>query len=120
MNSNAKLEKYRGLSISALVTGILTYSYVYLIPQFILFLVFYLRNFIQSEKIIASIVSSLVFVLLGLPVAAVVCGSIDLKRIKRGLYSNKGKGMDIAGIVLGSVFLFVVIWFILGEILVPH
>jgi hypothetical protein len=31
--------------------------------------------------------------------------SIDLKRIKAGRYSNKGKGLSIAGIVLGSIFL---------------
>jgi hypothetical protein len=48
----------------------------------------------------------IVFILgIGFPLTAIVCGSVDLKRIKAGLYSNKGKGFSIAGIVLGSVFL---------------
>ena len=120
MNNKVKKEKYRKLSLTALITGVLTYSYVYLIPNFLVFFVIYLRNFIQSEGIIASIVASSVFILLGLPIAAIVCGSIDLKRIKKGLYSNKGRGLDITGIVLGSVFILIVLLFVLGEIIVPH
>ena len=38
-----------------------------------------------------------------LTTTAVVCGSIDLSRVKTGLNSNKGKGLDIAGIILGSI-----------------
>ena len=57
---------------------------------------------------------------MGLPISAIVCGSIDLKRIRKGIYSRKGKGFDIAGIVLGGVFILLVAWFLLGEILVPH
>jgi len=56
----------------------------------------------------------------GLSITAVVCGSIDLKRIRAGLYSKKGKGFDIAGIVLGGVIILFALFFILGEIIVPH
>ena len=56
----------------------------------------------------------------GLPIVAVICGSIDLKRIKTGLYNKKGKGLDITGIVLGGFFILIAIWFMLGEILMPH
>ena len=56
----------------------------------------------------------------GLPISAIVCGSIDLKRIKKGIYSRKGKGFDITGIALGGFFILIVLWFLLGEILVPH
>jgi hypothetical protein len=61
------------------------------------------------------IISILLFAVFGLVIAAIVCGSIDLKKIKAGLYSNKGKGFDITGIVLGSVFILVVIWFALAD-----
>jgi hypothetical protein len=36
---------------------------------------------------------------------AVITGSIDLRRIKTGRLSNKGKGFDITGIVLGAIFM---------------
>lgn len=114
------MKKFRKLSISALITGILTYSYIYLIPRFLGPSVLYLRNFIQQESIIASFVSSSVFVLTSLPVAAIVCGSIDLKRIRKGLYSNKGKGLDITGIILGAIYLLIVAIFLLDEVIYPH
>jgi len=120
MSNEIGLGKFRKLSITALVTGILTYSYLYLIPQLINFLVFTLRNYIQNEIIISSIVGAVAFILMGLPIAAIVCGSIDLKRIRAGLYSKKGKGFDITGIVLGSIFILLVVWFILGETFTSH
>ncbi|MCL4377954.1 MAG: hypothetical protein M1409_06190 [Actinobacteria bacterium] len=43
-----------------------------------------------------------------------------LKRIRRSQYSAKDKGFDMTGIVPGSVFIVIVLWFVLGEILVPH
>jgi len=51
-----------------------------------------------------------------LPIPAIVCGSIDLKRIKAGHYSNKGKSLDITAVVLGSVFLLPILLFIAAEI----
>jgi len=58
---------------------------------------------------------------LSLSIAAVVCGSIDLKRIKKGLYSNKRKrlytALDITGIVLGSVAIILVLIIAIGGIL---
>jgi hypothetical protein len=116
MNNKVKPEKYRNLSIAALVTGILTFGNV---PLFIFlgpFIGSYFQNFIPEEFIAISIVS---FLVIYLPIPAIVCGSIDLKRIKVGKYSNKGIGMDIAGIVLGSVFILIAVWLLLGEILVP-
>jgi hypothetical protein len=120
MNSKTELEKFRKFSIISLVAGILTLSYLYLIPRFLGSLVLYLRNFIFKESIIASIIVLLVLILTCLPIAAVVLGSIDLKRIKSNLYSSKGKGMDITGIVLGSIYLLIVFIFLLGEIIFPH
>ncbi|MBM3705912.1 MAG: hypothetical protein FJW66_05235 [Actinobacteria bacterium] len=56
----------------------------------------------------------------GLAIAAVTCGGIDLKRVKSGISTKKGKGFDIAGIVLGGLFILFVTWFLLGEFLIPH
>ena len=120
MNNKTELEQFRKLSITSLISGILTLSYIYLIPRFLGPLVLYLRNFIFQESVIASVIVLSVFILTGLPIAAVVCGSIDLKIIKSNLYSNKGKGMDITGIVLGSIYLLIVFLFLLSEIIFPH
>ena len=45
-------------------------------------------------------------------ITAIICRSIDLKRMKAGLYSKKGKNFDIAGIILGgaSILLFVLMY----------
>ena len=99
MDNKAKLEKYRGLSIAALVTGLLS---VIIIPQIFRWSSSF--HVINLETLLIKII--IVFILgIGFPLTAIVCGSADLKRIKAGLYSNKGKGLSIAGIVLGSVFI---------------
>ena len=120
MSDEIGLEKFRKLSITALVTGILTYSYLYLIPQLIGFSVPILRNYIQNEITISCIVGAVAFILMGIPISAIVCGSVDLKRVKAGLCSAKGRGFDISGIVLGGVFILLVAWFVLGETFMPH
>ena len=98
MNNKAESRKYRKLSIVTLVTGILGYSAIAI------------GIFINPYNIFPNIeMGRLISIVIGvalaicLPIVAIVCGSIDLKRIKEGLYSNKGKGFDIAGIVLGSL-----------------
>lgn len=46
-----------------------------------------------------------------LSVAAIVLGIIEVKRIGRGKGSAKGKGMALAGIILGAVgIVFGIIW----------
>jgi hypothetical protein len=47
------------------------------------------------------------FIIFGLSITAIVCGSIDLKKIQSGRYSRKGRVFDIAGIVLGVIFILV-------------
>ena len=99
MNDKAKFEKYRGLSIVALVTGLLSVVSISLIFR-------WSSSFhvINLETLLTKLI--IVFILLiGLPLTSIICGSIDLKRIKAGRYSNKGKGLSITGIVLGSIFL---------------
>ena len=51
--------------------------------------------------------------------AALICGIVDLVRIKNKQSSPKGKGMDIAGIVLAVVMpilFWAVIW---GAVIIP-
>jgi hypothetical protein len=128
MDDKIKPEKYRKLSVASLVTGIWAYCYAVLLFTSVLS---YLGNFIKENfssglnmfgqpiyeifPLFAGFVSCF-----GLPIAAVICGSIDLKRIKTGLYSKKGKGFDIAGIALGGLFILIAIWIILGEMLIPQ
>ena len=88
------------MSISALVTGILSYIFTPAMP-FMLdldspFSVYFI-NFA------APILFFYIAITFCLATTAVVCGSIDLWRVKTGLNSNKGKGLDIAGIILGSI-----------------
>ena len=99
MNNKAKLEKYRGLSITALVTGLLTAAAIPQIFRWSTNIPVY-----NLEELLIKLTT--VFILaIGLPLAAVITGSIDLKRIKTGRLSNKGKGFDITGIVLGAIFM---------------
>jgi len=108
MNDTVKSEKYRKLSIASLITGILPYIYMLL-----LWLIF--EILLKNVHIDEVIITILFFAVFGSVIAAIVCGSIDLKRIKRGEYSSKGKGFDITGIILGSVFMLTVIWFTLSD-----
>ena len=108
-----KSEKFRKLSIVALITGILPY-----ICMLLMWLIFeILLRGVNFDEIIVTI---LTFAVLGLPIVAVVCGSIDLKSIKRSQYSIKGKDLDITGIVLGSVFILAVIGFALSDAPIFH
>jgi len=114
MNNKTSPERYRKLSIASLITGILPYICVLL-----MWLVFeILLRGVNFNEIIITILSFAV--LFGLPIAAIVCGSIDLRRIKKGKYSNKDKSFDITGIVLGSVFILAVIGFALSDAPIFH
>ena len=99
MNDKARFGKYRGLSIASLVTGLLSVVSISLIFR-------WSSSFhvINLETLLTKLI--IVFILgIGLPLTAIICGSIDLKRIKAGRCNNKGKGLSITGIVLGSLFL---------------
>ena len=111
MNNKVNPEKFRKLSISALVTGILGYSLIIIGMWFSL-------NSYPGIDIGRLILNFAIFGVFGicLPVAAIVCGSIDLNRIRAGHYSNKGRGLDITGIVLGSIIFLIMLF----EIIVPH
>ena len=107
MNNKTKSEKFRGLSITSLVTGILAFTASlalvwpgsYSIIDFI-FLSENVNMALREYTLFFQISQGFV---IGLLVTAIVCGSIDLRRIKAGRYSRKGRGFDIAGIVLGVI-----------------
>ena len=115
MNNTVKSEKYRKLSITALVTGILAVSLV----GFWSSVWFSIIDVLQISNVPLSVIwaASPMLIALGLSITAVVCGSIDLKRIKAGLYGKKGKGFDITGIVLGGVIILFALFFVLGDII---
>jgi hypothetical protein len=99
MNNKAKFEKYRRLSVAALVTGLISVVSISFIFRWSSSL-----HVINLETLLIKLI--IVFILsIGLPLTSIICGSIDLIRIKAGRYSNKGKGLSITGIVLGSIFL---------------
>ena len=116
MNNTVKTKKYRRLSVAALVTGILSISFGVLN-----FLWVPVANLFQSSvdvlRIMSFIAASGIGIAFGLAIVAVVCGSIDLKRVKVGIYDRKGKVFDITGIVLGGLFILLVLVFLLGEII---
>jgi len=118
INNEIKSGKYRGLSIVSLITGIIPCCYALLL----LFFVSYYSagnlikdNFSSELTMLGLSIFKTIPLIAGFAIAAIVCGSIDLKRIKTGIYDRKGKGLGITGIVLGgfSVFL-IAIWFMLG------
>lgn len=54
------------------------------------------------------------FIGFALSVAAIVLGILEMRKIGRGESSEKGKGMAIAGIILGAVgIVFGIIWIVI-------
>ncbi|MHB1346939.1 MAG: hypothetical protein ACYCXK_05545 [Candidatus Humimicrobiaceae bacterium] len=103
MNDEIKLPKYRKLSIVSLVTGIVSLSLAVLYNFLWMVIANFLQKYVVDVGIMPYIILPFLLIRLGLAIVAVVCGSIDLKKVKAGIYSKKGKGFDIAGIVLGSI-----------------
>ena len=63
-------------------------------------------------------IAALVTGILGMGIIPIILGAIDLSKIKNNTASPSGKGMDIAGIVLGSLAtLGFIIWGIVASVL---
>jgi len=105
VNAKAFHERYRKVSIIALITGIL--ATFFCILYFTLWTLFddFLTSLIANNEFVSYIIFTYVFVGIVLTIATVITGSIDLKKIKRGNYSRKGEGFDITGIILGSLLM---------------
>jgi len=102
MSKRTIRKKQSGLSLSAFYTGIigfiliLSYNYMVLLTS----------NFLEGKfgaSTASYIILSIIAAISGLSIAAVVCGSIDLNRIKKGLSLKKGRLFDIVAITLGIV-----------------
>ena len=119
MDNEIKTEKYRRLSVAALVTGILAICVGFLYNILWLPVTNFMQVYVDSSTM-PYIVLPVLGVVFGLAITAVICGSIDLNRINKDIYNRKGKGFDITGIVLGGLFILLVSWFLLGELLMPH
>ncbi len=118
MDDEIKPRKYRRLSVAALVMGIISLGSIVLYNFLWMPISIFLRKFMETSNIPA-IILPFIAAALCLSIAAVVCGSIDLNRIKRGL-KNKGRDFDIAGIVMGGVVVLFALIFMLGEVIAPH
>ncbi|MBU4313927.1 MAG: hypothetical protein KJ821_03935 [Actinobacteria bacterium] len=117
MNSIGNPDKYRKLPITSLITGILALT-IFSAPQVIMWSSRYLIT--DTQRLIFNFSIGIIIGII-LPVVAIVFGSVDLKRLRKGLHRSKiFKGFDVTGIVLGSIIFLLVTTFMLGELLVPH
>jgi hypothetical protein len=101
MNNEIKKEKTGQLSTAAKVTGLSGLLLAIILLTVVLVVVFTVLNknwniYNTPEFVIST--SSIILSLCG-----VVCGASDLKRIKTGKSSKKGRVFDIVGIVSGSI-----------------
>ena len=117
MDNLSNPRKYQHLPITSFVTGILSLATFSLAAFQALF-----SSYLTSDT--ASKIFSNVFVTvlgLALPIVAIVCGSIDLARIKKRLHDSRlFKAFDIIGIVLGSIIFLMVVVFNLGPMIMQH
>ena len=107
-------QEFKKLPISSFITGLLSLTALsfFKISQWISPFFTTIRQNIIFNIMLGSILG------ICLPLAAVICGSIYLRRIKKELHRSKiFKALAITGIVLGSIILFVVFILILGDLL---
>ncbi|MCJ7472935.1 MAG: hypothetical protein MUP02_09035 [Actinobacteria bacterium] len=101
MHEEAKKGETGALSIAAKVTGLSGLLLAIILLTIVLVVVFTILNknwdiYNTPEFVIST--SSII-----LSISGVVCGVVDLIRIKKGKSSKKGRAFDIVGIVSGSI-----------------
>jgi len=110
---SASQERHSGLSIASLISGILSFLLITGILSVTLYWVSpNLRLNIQILQIVFLWVGGV------LGVTGIVCGAVDLYRIGEGKSSIKGRGFDIAGIILGVLGIAFVMLLILSFFLI--
>ena len=110
---NSSQERQSGLSIGSLVSGAISFLLITGILSVTLYWVSpNLRLDIQILQI--------AFLCIGgvLGVTGIICGAVDLFRIQENLSSVKGRGFDIAGIILGVLGIAFVMVLILSFFLI--
>jgi len=110
-------KKYQNLPITSFVTGILSLAVFSLTAFKALFPSYFTTD--TTSKIFNAVFVSVLG--LALPVVAIVCGSIDLVRIKKGLHDSRlFKAFDITGVVLGSIIFLIVAIFNVGPMILQQ
>jgi hypothetical protein len=101
MNNETKKEKTGELSIAAKITGLSGLLLVMILLTVVLVVVFTVLNknwdIYNTPEFIISTLSII------LSLCGIICGAIDLKRIKTAKSNEKGRVFDILGIVSGTV-----------------
>jgi hypothetical protein len=101
MNNEDKKEKTGALSIAAKVTGLSGLLLAIILLTVVLVVAFTVLNknwnIYNTPEFVISTLSII------LSASGIACGASDLKRIKTGKSSGKGRVFDIVGIVSGSI-----------------
>jgi hypothetical protein len=117
MNNTIDSREYKNLPITSFITGVLSLSVFSLQALQMLF-----SNYLATDTAF-KLFSAITVTVLGiiLPIIAIVCGSIDLARIRKDFHSSRlFKAFDITGIVLGSIIFLIVSIFNFGPIIMHH
>ena len=73
---------------------------------------------VQKQSASGLAIAALVTGILGFSIIPLILGAVELGRIKKGLSSPAGKGMSIAGLVLGILeTIGIIIWIIVASVL---
>ena len=106
-------EKHSGLSITSLVSGIISFL---LITGILSVTLYWISPNLRLEIQVLQIAFLWIGGVFG--ISGIVCGVVDLFRIQEGRSSAKGRGFDIAGIILGVLGIVFVILLILSFFLI--
>jgi len=117
MNNKITLKECRKLPVTSFIAGIISLTVFSLQALQILFSNYLTTN--TAFKIFSTIIVSILGIIL--PIVAIVCGSIDLARLRKGLHRSRlFKAFDITGIVLGSIIFLIVFIFNFGPMIMHH
>jgi len=117
MDNLINSKKYQNLPITSFITGILSLTVFSLTALKMLFSSYFTTDI--ASKIFSTVIVSVLG--LALPIVAIVCGSIDLSRIKKGLHRiSLFKAFDITGIILGSIVFLIVAIFNFGPMIMQQ
>jgi hypothetical protein len=114
MNEIITPKENKNLAIASFTTGILSLAVFSLTALKELFSSYLISD--NTEKVFSIVFVSILGI--ALPIVAIVCGSVDLVRFKKGLHDSRlFKAFDITGIILGSIVFLIVATFNLGPMI---
>jgi len=109
-------KKSKSLTTTSIYAGIIGFLLIVLYNSLSAMLFNFLKSRVTAGTI-AYILIAFIVIILGLSMAAIICGSIDLSRINKGISSKRGRLFDLIGISLGSVSFIVSAILLFGEII---